>query len=166
MLSLSILKYVILMTIKIIQDTQKRWSDALLAISKAYASQEDYLSLARKHILNIYAFDEKMSGVLFKPTMAIDKPIRTDLEGTLSYFVGNNSHYPHDAGFALQNWKCVTFDNHAFYKRNDLLFVSGQYLFTTYEMHTTQADYTFGFTYCDKVWKIMLQHSSLTLPKK
>ena len=154
------------MTIKTIQETQKRWSDALLAISNAYASKRDYLSLSKKYIVELYAFNKDMSGILFKPTLAFDKPVRTDLEGTLSYFVGHNSSYPFDTGFALQNWKSVTFDNHAFYSHNDLLFVSGQYVFTTHEMDTTQADFTFGYTCCDQTWKIMLQHSSLTLPKK
>lgn len=63
---------------------------------------------------------------MFKPTLASGKQtFRTDTEGALSYFVGNNKSYPQDSGFALKGWKEYRFENAAVYIDGDLALTTG-----------------------------------------
>merc|ERR1712107_862124 len=44
-------------------------------------------------------------------TKAAVKPFRLDPTAALSYFVGANTDYPEDKGFALKPWTGVRFEN-------------------------------------------------------
>jgi hypothetical protein len=42
--------------------------------------------------------------VFLKPTLAFgDQTFRNDKKGALAYFIGGNTDYPNDKGFALSN---------------------------------------------------------------
>lgn len=91
---------------------QQAWCDGLVKIGKVYADGGDYKSTAGEVIDSLY--DYKEGKVFFKPTLAKGKnTFRPTRDGALSYFVGGNSNFPEDTGFALKRWTKVTYDNNA-----------------------------------------------------
>ncbi|MFM5942264.1 MAG: hypothetical protein ACKO9G_02580, partial [Dolichospermum sp.] len=85
---------------------QKAWGNALVHISTTY-DQEGIAAartLAEKVIDELYAYQWGL--VLFKPTLTTgDQTFRTTHKGALSYFVGGDSSFPQDTGFALKGWR-------------------------------------------------------------
>ena len=85
---------------------QKAWCGALVAIAneadtKGKAAAKE---LAGKVLDSAYGYD--MGPVLFKPTPTVaPQTFRTTREGALAYFVGGDSAYPSDTGFALKGWR-------------------------------------------------------------
>jgi hypothetical protein len=148
-----------------ILDAQQAWAEGIITIGKAYTAHEDYRALAEAHIKTHYAYHEPDASVLFKPTRASQKPFRPTFEGALSYFIGGNTHFPEDRGFALQPWRSVRFDNHAVVAYGNLIVAMGEYYFEDYHAQTTQAEYTLGcLTDQNHALKIVLHHSSLPFP--
>ena len=45
---------------------------------------------------------------------------RTDKEGTLSYFIGQNSKYASDTGFALKSWRESNSETSSVFVENDI----------------------------------------------
>ena len=89
---------------------QQAWCDALVAIGKTHKSGGDVEAHATKVITELYDYDH--GKVFFKPTLAHGaQTFRTTKEGAVSYFVGGNSEYPGDKGFALKPWTKARFDN-------------------------------------------------------
>lgn len=84
------------------------WGSNLVSISKAFRSGSDYKKLAAELIKNTYNYGK--GQVLFKPTLASQKTFRTTFEGALSYFVGGDSQFEEDRGFALNPWESVEFE--------------------------------------------------------
>ena len=62
-------------------------------------------------LLSLYDFNREGGPLLFKPTLSCD--IRTDVDGTRSYFVGGDGRYPYDQGFIKKGWKSVRFESAA-----------------------------------------------------
>ncbi|MFM6100913.1 MAG: hypothetical protein ACKPCG_22680, partial [Dolichospermum sp.] len=91
---------------------QKAWGNALVNISTTY-DQEGIAAartLAEKVIDELYAYQWGL--VLFKPTLTTgDQTFRTTHKGALSYFVGGDSSFPQDTGFALKGWRKVEIRN-------------------------------------------------------
>jgi len=83
------------------------WGKGLVSISDAKANGLDYVAAATKMINDAYNYQNGI--VLFKPTVAVEVPFRTTFTGALSYFVGGNSAYPEDKGFALSPYKSVSY---------------------------------------------------------
>ena len=93
-----------------VDDAQQAWCDGLVAISEAYRNRGDYRGLAEKFIDDMYDFKE--GRVFFRPTLATaPRNFRTTREGALSYFIGENSNFPEDDGFAKKPWADARYDN-------------------------------------------------------
>ena len=91
---------------------QRAWCDGLVKIGEVYKDGGDYKAAASKFIDDLY--DYKDGTVFFKPTLAFSKnTFRSTKQGALSYFVGGNSNFPDDTGFALKQWVKVRYDNNA-----------------------------------------------------
>ncbi|MDB9547403.1 hypothetical protein [Dolichospermum circinale] len=147
---------------------QKAWGNALVNISTTY-DQEGMAAartLAKKVIDELYAYQWGL--VLFKPTLTTgDQTFRTTHKGALSYFVGGDSSFPQDTGFALKGWRKVEI-------RNAGIFIVGNTATTMGNVSLT--DKTGKVTTVDKTWqfirggdgklRIILHHSSLPYSPK
>jgi hypothetical protein len=147
---------------------QKAWGDALVNISTTY-DQEGIAparTLAKKVIDELYAYNSGL--VLFKPTLTTgDQTFRTTHKGALSYFVGGDSSFPQDTGFALKGWRKVEI-------RNAGIFIDGNTATTMGNVDIT--DKTGKVTTVDKTWqfikgnngklRIIVHHSSLPYSQK
>ena len=89
-------------------DAQANWGNGIVAIGKAYVDDGDYRQVAESLVHTLYAYP---GMVLFKPTKAADIESRITKEGAISYFIGGNSEFPEDKGFALKPWVEVRFEN-------------------------------------------------------
>jgi hypothetical protein len=89
---------------------QQAWCDALVQIGKLHTEGGDYRGFAEQVLTDAYNYDK--GKVFFKPTLAYgDQTFRNDKKGALAYFVGGDSTYPGDKGFALTPWVKVRYDN-------------------------------------------------------
>lgn len=139
---------------------QNKFAQGLIEIGKHCNSTEDISNFASKIISNLYEYQE--ANALFKPTKAMSLPFRSTLEGTLSYFIGANSKYPEDTGFALQPWIDIQFKNHGFVFNADSAIAMGCYEFINSKNNTVKAEYSFSYRKnSQEQLKIVLHHSSL-----
>ena len=91
---------------------QQAWCDALVRIAAVHAEGGDFRAVASGLIDGLYDYAE--GTVFFKPTLAFGKnTFRSTKRGALSYFVGGDSDFPEDTGFALKHWVKVWYDNNA-----------------------------------------------------
>jgi hypothetical protein len=89
---------------------QQAWCDALVQIGKLKEEGGDYKAFAEQVLSEAYNYD--YGKVFFKPTLAFgEQTFRNDKRGALAYFVGCDSQYPNDKGFALQPWVKARYDN-------------------------------------------------------
>lgn len=144
------------------EDVIKRqydWGKGIINIGKIYSENGDYVKAAKDLIDALYGYDE--GTVLFKPTKATDPQFRGDKEKALSYFVGGNSKYPEDQGFALQPWVDVRFVNHDFIANFKQAIIMGNYFFIDAEGNETKVEFTMGFyRAADGTLKLNVHHSS------
>ena len=97
-------------TEKEVNDAQQAWCDALVKIGKIHTEGGDAKAFAKQVLADAYHYDE--GKVFFKPTLAFGQnTFRNTKEGALSYFVGGDSNFPEDKGFALTPWVKTRFDN-------------------------------------------------------
>lgn len=142
---------------------QKAWGDALVAISTSY--EKDGLSaaksLAEKVIDSAYGY--QFGPVLFKPTLTVaPQTFRTTRDGALAYFVGGDSNYPKDTGFALKGWRNVEIKNAAIFIAGDVATSMGNVMFTDKSGKVTTVDKTWKFLKDDNgKLRIVVHHSSL-----
>ena len=142
---------------------QKAWGDALVAISTSY--EKDGLSaaksLAEKVIDSAYGY--QFGPVLFKPTLTVaPQTFRTTRDGALAYFVGGDSNYPKDTGFALKGWRNVEIKNAAIFIAGDVATSMGNVIFTDKSGKVTTVDKTWKFLKDDNgKLRIVVHHSSL-----
>ncbi|MCH8536786.1 MAG: phosphoribosyl-AMP cyclohydrolase, partial [Alkalimonas sp.] len=104
-----------------VKQAQQAWGQALIAISSAYSNggHEQAEKKARQVLDAAYGYSH--GAVLFKPTLASGKQtFRTEYDGALAYFVGGNSAFADDSGFALKGWQGYEFKNAAVYINGDL----------------------------------------------
>ena len=140
-----------------VQAAQKMWGDAVVAIGKA---GNDAAKTAKEAATAAYAFE--FGPIQFKPTLAAETPFRPDLEGALSYFVGGNSKFAEDKGFALKPWSNVRFQNHTVKMHGNVAIAMGHYFFTGPDNKETKVEYTKGYVKTeDGRVLIFLQDSSL-----
>jgi len=107
---------------------QKKWGEGIISISSAFEKGEEFTSLAKDLISNLYAYMEE--EVLFKPTLASDYQFRKTEESALSYFVGGNSDFEEDKGFAIKGWKKVRWENSGISIIDSTAICMGNYYFT------------------------------------
>jgi hypothetical protein len=142
---------------------QKAWGDALVEISTTYEKQglPAAKDLAGKVIDSAYGY--QFGPVLFKPTLTqAPQTFRTTRDGALAYFVGGDSNYPKDTGFALKGWKNVEIKNAAIFIAGDVATSMGNVLFTDKSGQVTTVDKTWKFLKDDNgKLRIVVHHSSL-----
>jgi len=130
---------------------QQEWCDGLVMIGKVHKSGGDYRAAAAKVIDDIYDYRE--GSVFFKPTLASGKnTFRPTREGALAYFVGGNSQFPEDSGFALKHWVKVRYDNNAAENgiqiHGNLAITMGNVYLTNAKGEEVMVDKTFVFRRC------------------
>ncbi len=140
---------------------QSAWGEGIVKIGKVYLDKGDYRVAAEQHIHEFYDYDG--GGVLFKPTLVSEKQFRTDFEGALSYFVGGNSSYPEDHGFAIKPWSNVRWENNGTKIIGNMAVAMGNYYFTMVEGgDVVKVEYSFAYTKnSDGQLKIVLHDSHL-----
>ena len=142
---------------------QKAWGNALIQISDEYTKSGFEKARATAATIIDAAYGYNMGPVLFKPTLTSSpQTFRTTREGALSYFVGGDSKYPKDTGFALKGWKVVVIENAALHINGDVANTMGNVTFTDKDGKKTTVDKTWTFKKDDNnVVRIVLHHSSL-----
>lgn len=142
---------------------QKAWCQALIDINAAYekGGQAAAKDLAGKVIDAAYGY--QMGAVLFKPTLAAPpQTFRTTRDGALSYFVGGDSKFPKDTGFALKGWKQCEAQNAAVFISGDSASSMGNVKMTDKAGKVTTVDKTWKYVKDDAgKLRIVLHHSSL-----
>ena len=142
---------------------QKAWGNALIQISDEYTKSGFEKARTTAAAIIDAAYGYNMGPVLFKPTLTSSpQTFRTTREGALSYFVGGDSKYPKDTGFALKGWKVVAIENAALHINGDVANTMGNVTFTDKDGKKTTVDKTWTFKKDDNnVVRIVLHHSSL-----
>ena len=77
-----------------------------------------------------------------------------------SYFIGNNSEFKEDSGFATKGWTNVRWFNAGIQLHNNLAISMGNYYFTDVDNNEAKVEYTFGYKLINNELKIDLHHSS------
>jgi hypothetical protein len=118
-------------------------------------------ALAERVIDVAYAY--QLGPVLFNPTLTSGKDtFRLTKDGALSYFVGGDSKYPADSGFALKGWKKCEIKNAGIVITGNAAMTMGNVMFTDSENKVTTVDKSWGFIKDDEgALRIVLHHSSL-----
>jgi len=144
-------------------DAQQGWCKALLDIGNVHAKEGHAAAkaLAGEVIDGAYAY--QMGAVLFKPTLTVNpQTFRTTRDGALSYFVGGDSAFPNDDGFALKGWKKCEIENAAIFITGDSATTMGKVHFTDKDGNKTSVDKTWVFVKDDLgTPRIATHHSSL-----
>jgi len=156
----SALPYPTQVTEEMVLAAQKAWGEGIVAISAAYANGLNHTQVAVDHINTLYGYGKGI--VLFKPTLAAEIQFRSNFEGALSYFVGNNGAYPEDTGFAIKGWTGTRFENNGIILADSTASAMGNYFFNTADAGETKVEYTFGY-FLDDYGKLRidLHHSSM-----
>ena len=121
---------------------QKKWSDGLLEIVNQHQNNLDFASCASEFIDRLY--DYQNTEVLFKPTLAKEIQFRNSKDAALSYFIGNNSNFPEDNGFALKGWSNVKWENSGIQLFENIAIAMGNYYFTNNE-GTIKVEFSFVY---------------------
>lgn len=139
---------------------QDAWGNGIVKIGSLKDDIEAATRAAGQHLDTLYAFD--LGKVLFKPTKCAQVQFRLDKISALSYFVGGNSDYAEDKGFAINPWTAVRFQNAAIILEENRAIAMGNYWFTHPDGTETKVEYTFGYKK-DAAGNIRidLHHSSL-----
>lgn len=142
---------------------QKAWCKALVDISAANdkGGQPAAKALAEKVIDGAYGY--QMGAVLFKPTLTVaPQTFRTTRAGALAYFVGGDSNFPKDSGFALKGWTQCEAKNAAVFIAGDSATTMGNVMITGKDGKITTVDKTWKFVKDDAgQLRIVVHHSSL-----
>ena len=145
-----------------VRQAQREWANGIVAIGKAYTDHGNYKKVTKDMINKLYAYNYGQDVVMFKPTKAKVRPFRDNFRSAYSYFIGGDRKYKEDAGFALQPWTKVKFDNDEIYLHANIAIAMGEYYFTCSSGTVTKVEYTFGYIKTDDGHlKIFLHHSSL-----
>lgn len=147
---------------------QKAWGEALVSISTTYEAEGFPAAKALAEKIIDAAYGYQMGAVLFKPTLTVaPQTFRTTRAGALAYFVGGDSNFPQDKGFALNPWRKVEIQNAGIFIDGNVATTMGNVMIT---------DKTGKVTTVDKTWKflkdnngklrIVVHHSSLPYTAK
>lgn len=139
---------------------QEDWGHAIVKIGKLFLEKQDYKKAAVDLVDKFYGYQE--GTVLFKPTRAQHAQFRLNTKSAVSYFIGNDTEYDEDTGFALQPWTKVRFENTGFIFNGATAVSMGIYYFTDIKNREKEVEYTIGmFKTKDGRIKMNLHHSSL-----
>ncbi len=148
------------MKIKEIEKAQEKWGNGIVKIGELKDTTKECRMFTVAFISKMYDYENGI--VQFKPTKASDAQFRGDLKSALSYFIGSDSDFNEDKGFALNPWLKVDFENNSINIIDDIGIAMGNYFFTDNEGSKTKVEYSFVYKkneYGDL--KIILHHSSL-----
>ena len=149
-----------MITLDNIENIQKEWGDSLVKVGSLKNNRDACEKEVEILINKLYGYNN--GTVLFKPTKAKDNQFRLTFEGAKSYFIGENSNFSEDKGFALQPWTSVRFVNASVILNEKTAIAMGNYFFTETNGNIVKVEYTFGYfldTNNDLI--INLHHSSL-----
>ena len=151
------------LTEKEVLAAQQGWCKALVDISTTGArnGQPAAKALAEQVIDSAYGY--QMGAVLFKPTLTTNpQTFRTTRAGALAYFVGGDSAFPKDTGFALKGWTQCEISNAGIFITGNSATSMGKVSFTGKDGKVTTVDKTWGYVRDDAgKLRITLHHSSL-----
>lgn len=146
-----------------ISQARQSWGEGLIKISSTFDNEgiDKAKVIANIELDRLYGFE--FGPILFKPTLSGgNQTFRTDKEGTLSYFIGQNSKYQSDSGFALKSWKECNSETSSLFIENDIAMWMGWVSLTNQKGEVTKVDKSWGFKRgLDGSLKIILHHSSL-----
>jgi hypothetical protein len=137
---------------------QKQWSDGLLNIGKLDIEDANYQQMAANCLSELYGFH--MGEVFFKPTLASVQQFRLTKESALSYFIGGNSNFDEDNGFALLGWKAVRFENIGIKIEGNIAIAMGNYFFQKEDKSEVKVEYTFVYKKDDSGKLYIILHDS------
>lgn len=142
---------------------QRAWGNALVQISRDFEAGGLPRARATAESVLDAAYGYGIGPVLFKPTLTTaPQTFRTTREGALAYFVGGNSAFPSDTGFALKGWRSVEIANAAIFINGDQATTMGNVTLTDKNGQRTTVDKTWSFIKDDRgALRIVLHHSSL-----
>jgi len=151
-----------------VEAAQQAWGKALVQISTDFEQGgiAKAKATAEKIIDGAYAY--QMGPVLFKPTLTVEpQTFRTTKQGALAYFVGQDSNFPNDKGFALKGWRKVEAKNAGIVITGNSAISMGNVSMWDTKGNMTMVDKTWGWTRgADGNLKIVLHHSSLPYSAK
>ena len=139
-------------------NAQKEWSEGLLDIGKLYNVSADYKQVAANYLSKLYGFH--LGEVLFKPTLASVLQFRLTKEAALSYFIGGDSNFDEDNGFALLGWKAVRFENIGIKIEGNIAIAMGNYFFQKEDKSEVKVEYTFVYKKDDSGKLYIILHDS------
>lgn len=151
-----------------VKAAQEAWGRALVQISKDYEKGGIQKATETANAVLDAAYGYAEGPVLFKPTLTSgEQTFRTTREGALAYFVGGNSRFPNDNGFAIQGWDKFAYKNAAVYINGDVAMTMGHVMLTNKSGKVTTVEKTWAFKKgTDGKLKIVLHHSSLPFSAK
>jgi len=97
---------------------------------------------------------------LFKPTLASVLQFRLTKEAALSYFIGGDSNFDEDNGFALLGWKAVRFENIGIKIEENIAIAMGNYFFQKEDNSEVKVEYTFVYKKDDSGKLYIILHDS------
>ena len=152
------------MKIQEIEKAQEKWGKGIVKIGELKDSLKECRMFTIDFINKMYDYENGI--VQFKPTKASDFQFRGDVKAGLSYFIGSDSDFIEDKGFALNPWVKVDFENNSINIINDIAIAMGNYFFTDNDGGKTKVEYSFVYKKNDiGDLKIILHHSSLPYSK-
>ena len=152
------------MNIQEIEKAQEKWGVGIVKIGELKDSIKECRMFTLDFISKMYDYDEGI--VQFKPTKASDTQFRGDVKAALSYFIGSDSDFNEDSGFALNPWVSVEFENNSINIINDIAIAMGNYFFNDNQGDKIKVEYSFVYKKSDEGdLKIILHHSSLPFVK-
>lgn len=144
-----------------IEAAQRSWCDALLSIAAENSRGGDAKAAAEAVLAKAYNYDR--GTVLFKPTLTHgEQTFRMDKRGALAYFVGGDSAYPDDQGFARKPWTSCRPEIASIAANGSGAIAMGNVYLSDKDGKQVKVDKTFGYVRDEGgQLRIMLHHSSL-----
>jgi hypothetical protein len=151
-----------------VKAAQEAWGRALVQISQDFEKGGVQKATETANAVLDAAYGYGEGPVLFKPTLTTgEQTFRTTRDGALAYFVGGNSKFPSDTGFALKGWSKFDYKNAAVYINGDMAMTMGNVYLTDKKGNVTVVDKTWAFKKSPQgLLKIVLHHSSLPYSPK
>lgn len=147
------------MNLQDIKSFLESWGQSIVEIGKQNNQPEIQKEATQTFITRFYGYDD--FPVLFKPTKATKNQFRNNPEGALSYFIGENSNFPEDFGFALKPWEKVRFEFADINIIDKIGIAMGNYYFSNSNNEKIKAEFSFVVKKnSQQKLKIILHHSS------
>ena len=144
---------------------QNEWGQGIVSIGNTFKNAGDYKKEASDFINRLYSYDID-GGVLFKPTLAADIQFRLTKDAALSYFVGGNTSFLEDKGFAIKGWSFVRWENVGIKIINNIAVCMGNYFFGMINEPDLKVEFTIVIKKKSDNLKIILHDSHLPFDNK